>query len=168
VTPVSHPITFTPPVEGGIVVGVDGSQPGLRALEWAWREASVRRVPLHVVRAWSIATAVPEVGAPPGVVPSLAECAQVVESETAQAVNRMRADAGLDDDARPELHLHVVHAPAGAALVAATEAADLVVVGHHGHHRLALMLGSVAAHVVEHSRCPVVVIPEPRKPAPHP
>lgn len=156
----SRRFTFDPPVDGGVVVGFDGSAPGLRALEWAWQEALTRRTPLHVVRAWTIAGAVPEVGAPIGVVPSLEECAKAVESETARAVNRMRADAGFGD-ARPELHLHVVHGHPNEVLVAAAADAELVVVGHRGHNLLALMLGSVATHVLEHARCPVVVLPNP-------
>lgn len=45
-------------------------------------------------------------------------------------------------------------------LVSLAEDADLLVVGDHGHGHLAgFVLGSVSHHVIQHARCPVVVIP---------
>jgi nucleotide-binding universal stress UspA family protein len=162
---VSHDLTFSPPVEGGVVVGIDGSSHAARALEWAWEEALSRRTPLHVVRAWSLASAAHDVGAPIGVVPSLAECAAAVTAQTAQEIDRMRSDPRFTgparDDGAPELHVHVLHAHPGEALVAAAAHADLVVVGHLGRNHLTLVLGSVAAYVLERARCPVVVLPAP-------
>lgn len=153
-----HPIAFDPPIEGGVVVGFDGSGPGRRALEWAWQEALSHDQPLHVVRAWTLSGTIPEVGAPRGVVPSMAECADTVLADTRRAVDRARAACGGKE---PVTHLHVIHGHPNDVLQAATERADVVVVGHRGHNLLTLVLGSVASHVLEHARCPVVVLPVP-------
>jgi hypothetical protein len=44
-------------VSGCVVVGVDGSPCGRRALRFAADEARVRQCPLVVVRAWAMTTA---------------------------------------------------------------------------------------------------------------
>jgi nucleotide-binding universal stress UspA family protein len=56
--------------------------------------------------------------------------------------------------------------PASAVLVAESERADLLVVGHRGHGGVTgVVLGSVALHCVSHAHCPVTVVrraPQPR------
>jgi nucleotide-binding universal stress UspA family protein len=48
------------------------------------------------------------------------------------------------------------------ALIAASEDADLLVVGSRGHGAfVGALLGSVSQQVVAHARCPVVVVPTP-------
>jgi nucleotide-binding universal stress UspA family protein len=50
-------------------------------------------------------------------------------------------------------------------LVAASMAADLLVVGSRGRGAVrTLLLGSVSAHVASHAHCPVVVVPHPVPP----
>src|SRR5512144_3114861 len=95
--------TVEPPVTDGVVVGFDGSRPGRRALEWAWQEAVAHDRPLHVVRAWTLPAVIPEVGAPPGVVPSLAECAATVLADTRRAIAEVR-DATPGPE--PVIHVH--------------------------------------------------------------
>lgn len=151
-----HTIALDPPVTGGVVVGFDGSVPGRRALEWAWQDAAAHGRTLHVVQAWTLPTAMPDVGAPPGVVPSLAECAAAVTARATAVLEEVRA---ATPGPAPEVHLHVVHGPADDVLTAAARRADLLVVGHRGHNLLTLVLGSVATHVLEHAGCPVVVLP---------
>jgi nucleotide-binding universal stress UspA family protein len=152
-------IVFDPPIDGGIVVGHDGSAPSDAALAWAVVEAVAHRCPLHVVRAWTLATASTHVDAPFGVVPSFDDCAAAVRRLAQDAV-----DAELDRAGGPDLPLrvHVVHGAAGAVLVAAAQAADVIIVGHQGHGRLESVLdpvlGSVALHVLRHAPCPVTVL----------
>jgi nucleotide-binding universal stress UspA family protein len=155
----THDIVFDPSIDGGIVVGHDGSGPSDAALAWAVVEAVAHRCPLHVVRAWTLATAAAQVEAPFGVVPSFDDCAAAAARQTQDAV-----DAALDQAGEPDLpiRVHVVHGAAGAALVAASQAADVIIVGHQGHGRLESVLdpvlGSVALHVLRHAPCPVTVL----------
>ncbi len=152
----AHEIVFHPPIHGGIVVGHDASAPSDRALRWGVREASVHKSVLHVVRAWSLTTSARLVKAPFGVVPSFDECAEAVLQETTRAVEQAITQAG---DPALEVHVHVVHADPGDALVAASQAAEVVIVGHHGAgSRLEAALGSVAEHVLRHAQSPVAVL----------
>jgi nucleotide-binding universal stress UspA family protein len=63
----------------------------------------------------------------------------------------------------PEVHVtqQVGTGPAASALVEASEAADLVVLGgrRHGDGRHGMKLGPVATTVLHHAQCPVAVIP---------
>lgn len=143
--------SFDPPVSG-VLVGYDGSQESDRALAWAGEEARLRGLPLHVVRAWMLSTAIPEVGAPFGTVPSMTECEQAVADHLQQAVS-----AVVPDDV--EVHRHAVHGAATRTLLSAARTADLVVVGHRGRGGFAtLVLGSVAEQVVRHVTCTTVVV----------
>lgn len=161
------PLTFDPPVDGGVVVGYDGSADGLAALRWARDDARAHHQPLHVVRAWTVSGAMAEVGAPVGIVPSLDECAAAVRADTLAALDTLdavvpdgaAAPAGPGGGQAPETHVHVVHGRPGEVLTAAARHADVLVVGHRGHRRLDLVLGSVTVHVLEHARCPVLVLP---------
>jgi nucleotide-binding universal stress UspA family protein len=149
-------LTFDPPITGGIVVGYDGSATGADALAWALHEAVLRGCGVHAVEAWTLSSAAPAVGAPFGVVPSLAECEAVVRARLAAAVEAARAAA-----VRPDVVVsaHVVHGPAAQALIAASRRAALVVVGDRGLGGfLDLVLGSVADQVLRHAHCPVVLV----------
>jgi len=59
----------------------------------------------------------------------------------------------------------LLHGAPGPTIVAAAEGdktIDLLVVGTHGHGRLArVFLGSAADYVVHHARCPVLVVRDP-------
>ncbi|GAB3589205.1 universal stress protein [Angustibacter peucedani] len=115
-----------------VVVAVDGSPASDRALRWAVDEAARQRLPLHVVHA------------------------------------HVRGETDVLDDARaavdalaPGLTARYVltEQPPGWALVGASAEATCVVVGSRGPGAVAaLLLGSVAAEVVQHARCPVVVV----------
>jgi nucleotide-binding universal stress UspA family protein len=147
-----------PPIDQGVVVGVDGSASDRQVLAWAWREAVARDLPLHVVRAWTLAGAIHDAGAPAGVVPSLNDCADAIRGRTADLVADLaaRADPPADPAA---VVVHVVHGPAHEVMATASAHADVMVVGHRGRGRLSLVLGSVTEHVLHRARCPVVVIP---------
>ena len=135
----------------GVVVGDDGSSHALVAVQAAVLEAERRDATLHVVRAWSLATAVRPAEVPFGSVPSMDE----LEVATREAeLDRLRGLIGAEAKAT----VHVVHAPPAEALLAASENAELLVVGHRGLGGFdRLVLGSVAEQCVRHATCSVLV-----------
>jgi nucleotide-binding universal stress UspA family protein len=147
-------ITFDPAVTGGVVAGFDGSDASRRAVQVAADEASLRGVPLHVVRAWMFSTAADEAGAPHGTVPSLAEVEAAVRTSVEQVAQQAR-------DLRPGLQVetHVQHGKAVDALVTASRDALLLVVARRGQGGFVdLLLGSTADQVVRHAHSSVLVV----------
>ena len=147
-------------VSGVIVVGVDGSETSHEALRWAAEEARLRSARLVAVYAWSFIPAQPigdpgMLAAPVGDIPGQLEA----ESEAAQVALDDAVDTVLGADTGIEVEPKLVERDAGEALVAESADADLVVVGSHGRTGFrAALLGSVSRHVVDHSKCPVVVV----------
>ena len=140
-------------VDGGVVVGHDGSACAQEALVWAAGLAGRAGLPLHVVRSWGLTTAPRPRTWAPGYVPPLADFEQAVRDELDSCVAHAALDRSVD------VHTHVVHAPAAASLLAAAEHADLLVVGARGHGRLTgRLLGSVSDSVTRHASCPVTVV----------
>jgi nucleotide-binding universal stress UspA family protein len=147
-------------VSGVIVVGVDGSETSDAALRWAADEARLRSARLIAVYAWSFIAPQP-IGDPgilavpagdlPGQLDAESEAARVALDTAVESV--LGAGSGL------EVERKLVERDAGEALVAESGDADLVVVGSHGRSGFtAALLGSVSRHVVDHSKCPVVVV----------
>jgi nucleotide-binding universal stress UspA family protein len=150
-----------------IVVGVDGSQGGLKALDWALAEAHVRQASLHLVHAWMLPLidALPEpwaVGSPP-FSPSDEEVHDNLE-KAARSVLDASLDRARSAQSGLEVRGELVESRPAAALLEAARDADLLVVGSRGRDGFAgLLLGSASAQCVHHAPCPVVVVPE--KPA---
>ncbi len=140
-------------VDGGVLVGHDGSESAQEALLWAAGLAGRTGLALQVVRSWSLTTAPRPRTWEPGYVPPLTDFERAVRDELDGCVAR----AGLDGSV--SVHTHVVHAPAAASLIAAAENADVLVVGARGHGGFAgLLLGSVSDQCVHHAPCPVTVV----------
>jgi nucleotide-binding universal stress UspA family protein len=140
-------------VEGGIVVGHDGSKCAQEALVWAGRLARRADLDLHVVRAWSIMSAPRPRGWSPGYVPPLPEWEKAVMDELTAHVRA----AGLDPAVR--VTCHAVHKAPAPALIAAGEGANLLVMGARGRGGFrGLLLGSVSDQLVHHAPCPVTVV----------
>lgn len=155
-------IRFDPPIDGGIVVGHDGSAQGDRALAWALEDALRRGgAVVHLVRAWQLAQVMSHIQTEPGVVPSFAECEAAISERNRAAIDRVRASAEAAGVACGGIvvHQHTVHAHSAEVLIKASEYADLVVVGDRGRGGFAgMLLGSTAGHVLRHAECPVVVV----------
>lgn len=139
-----------------IVVGFDGSEHAQTALNWAVEEARQRKGQLRLVTAWS--------NVPLSWYPAVLETAiggiavpedspeQIAESLQAKALKSAAAE-GL---AATGQVVHN-HSPA-AAILAAAENADLIVIGARGHGGFSgLHLGSVATQVMHHAACSVLV-----------
>ncbi|MGW0517721.1 universal stress protein [Crossiella sp. NPDC003009] len=141
-------------INGGVVVGVDGSASSLRALRVAVEEACRRGLALHVLRAWTLRTAPRPPDCPAGSVASVTQYEEWLRKATAELVTE---HVGEREDC--EIAVHVAHSPSPQALIAASNGADLLVVGHRGRGGFAgLVLGSVADQVVRHARCSVLVV----------
>lgn len=120
---------------GRIVVGIDGSEHSLRALEFAMRHAKQTTgsvLALHVHQKADDAT----------------------DTKVEQAIWGV-FEAGADVRAETRR----VQGSASEELAKASREADLLVIGTRGHGPIrALLLGSVTQSVLQHAQCPVAVI----------
>jgi nucleotide-binding universal stress UspA family protein len=129
----------------GIVVGVDGSPTSDMAVEWAAREASLRRFRLTLAHAITTSPRSP-------VVP---EDATVLDDAATIA------EAIMTDPHRTEIDRQLLPVAAAAALVDMSDDACMVVVGASGLGAVRRVLsGSVTAGVIHQAHCPVAVIPQ--------
>ena len=141
-----------------IVVGVDGSDGGRAALEFAAAEASLRNVGLRIVAAWEVPAAVYGAGFTPpmdaGTLEAFGKRAQQIADEAAATAKTLQ----------PSLEVEAVAGAGQAADVLLERSADaeLVVVGRRGLGGFrSLLLGSVSQQVVHYAACPVVVVNQP-------
>ncbi|MFI2629146.1 universal stress protein [Streptomyces collinus] len=134
-----------------LVVGVDGSEPSLRAVDWAADEVALRGVPLRLVNAslwerYEGAALAHDLGKPFG--RGIAE--DIVES-AARRARRRAADVRISTDVLPEEPEY--------ALVREGRNASALVLGTRGRGGIAnLLLGSVGLTVAAHASCPVIVV----------
>jgi nucleotide-binding universal stress UspA family protein len=138
--------------EETIVVGVDGSEHGNRALDWAINEASLRGARLRLVAAWHIPLSV---YSGPGYVPAVGsrESFEELARETADAAVKRAGDAGVKAESL------VREGQAAEVLVEEAASADMLVVGSRGHGGFSgLLLGSVSAQCAHHALCPLVIV----------
>ena len=143
----------------GIVVGIDGSPNSERALDWAMRQAAAVQAPLTVITVHEVPKSywggIPVIG--PADEPLLGKLRQAAEEMTQRAASRL-GDAGP-----ASVTVHAVNGFVVKELVDASHDADLVVVGSRGGSGVArLLVGSVSSEVVQHSECPVVIVPHER------
>ncbi|KIQ66393.1 hypothetical protein TR51_01835 [Kitasatospora griseola] len=133
-----------------IVAGVDGSPASRAALAWAVRQAELTGARVDAVIAWQYPAGY---GWPAPVFQSFdfaANAGQVLAEAVAPVAARYDG---------VEIRQHVVQDHPAAALLAAADGAELLVVGNRGHGGFAgTLLGSVGRHCVHHARCPVVVV----------
>jgi nucleotide-binding universal stress UspA family protein len=137
-----------------IVVGVDGSEGGRRALDWAATEAADRGGSIEAVIAWSW----DGIDFGPVVATSPAEAAdrarQILDREIQDLVTRRGSSFPVAAE--------VIEGRPADVLAEAGRAGDLLVLGSHGHSRVRhTVLGSVSEDCIRKAACPVVVIPVP-------
>jgi nucleotide-binding universal stress UspA family protein len=139
--------------DGGVLVGDDGSPCAAAAVRAAAEEAVHRGVRLHVLRAWSLTSAVRPADVPPGIVPSMLE----FEAATLEAEGRRVAE--LLADTAVDVEVHVVHSAPAKALIEGSRTADLLVLGTRGLGGFKhLLLGSVAEQCLRHAESNVLVV----------
>ncbi|MGW7210623.1 universal stress protein [Streptomyces sp. NPDC054837] len=134
-----------------VVVGVDGSEPSLRAVDWAADEAVLRGVPLRMVYAclwerYEGAALARDIGRPTALpLPQDVVGAAAQRARTRQPDLQVTADVVFEE---PEY-----------ALVREGRDASVLVVGTRGRSGIAeMLLGSVSLAVAAAADCPVIVL----------
>jgi nucleotide-binding universal stress UspA family protein len=139
-------------VRDGVVVAVDATADSVGILEFAFRQASLRRLPIQVLH--YARDPQPALLGSPLAGTSLGEWDDLALAEVM---------AGLGER-YPDVHVRVRTAPGEPGKDAARVAnrADLLVVGTHHRGVLERVVGgSVSTAILEHATCPVAVVPVP-------
>lgn len=138
----------------GIIVGYDGSDFSMQAMDWALDECELRKLPLTVTHAWRW---------PYGEAP---EEARAHLRKAAEHVLHHGADCARASSAIADVTADLYEGSPAERLVELSDGADLVVVGSRGLGTLARsVVGSVTVHVAAHARAPVIIV---RGPGPIP
>jgi nucleotide-binding universal stress UspA family protein len=153
----------------GIVVGVDGSPPSKVAVDWAARDAAMRKIPLTVVHGLNPPTMVmtfPDTPMPPS-----PQYMQWQEDEERTILNDAlkTVEESTKRVGRIDVSGELMTGSAVPTLVELSKDAEMVVVGCRGRGALARsLLGSVSTGLVHHAHCPVAVIHDENPLMPHP
>ncbi|MFI1564997.1 universal stress protein [Streptomyces sp. NPDC020490] len=139
-----------------VLLAVDGSPAGERAVEFAFAEASLRGVGLLAVHVWNTWTdgAYQGPGDPLNVMVDLEhlrEAEQRLLDETLEPWEKRWPHVAVDR--------RLVRARVRSTLIEASQEAQLVVVGARGHGGFTgLLLGSVSQALLHHAACQVAVV----------
>lgn len=133
-----------------IVVGVDGSEDSLRAVEWTADLAAITRSEVTAVHAL-------------GLLERFGQETVPVESHKEAISHRFEVDWCAPLFARhTNYRCELVYGPPVPAIlrIAKADRADLIVVGSRGVGGFnGLLLGSTSSQLVQHASCPITVIP---------
>ena len=135
-----------------VVVGVENPEHAYEVLSHAFVAAAGRRAPLRVLHTWKLQRPYDD----------LVVSAQEAERWTEALADRLRASLHDLRGAYPEVEVDVDvrHQDPAAALLGATEGAELLVLGRRGHGApVGLPMGSVARAMIREARCPVEITP---------
>jgi nucleotide-binding universal stress UspA family protein len=129
-----------------VVVGVDGSPGGRRALSWALGLAARTGAILQVVTAYDHTDALLAAHRERRMADRVQEADIRAACATCETLPVIAREVTLGD-------------PAG-VLTDPGRGADILVIGTHGHGRLrTALLGSTGEGCIRHAKCPVVVVP---------
>ena len=147
-------------VRRGVLVGVDGTAPAPETLEFAYRMASLRGLPLTVMHCFWDARPISPVDEAVGGTAADLEDQRLLVAESVSGMT----------EKFPDVHVHteLARGLADDCLVRGSGRMEMVVVGFHPAGKVSgLVYGSVASTVLEHASCVVAVVPEPvPEPAP--
>lgn len=136
---------------GVIVVGIDGSDTSKEALRWAAKLAPALGCTVEAITAWEFPVIVTMAGG--GVLPGT----WVPEDDAREALQRTVAEV----NPKVETRTIVEEGHPANILLEASKHAVMVVVGSRGLGGFrGALLGSVSSAVSQHSKAPVLVIPE--------
>jgi nucleotide-binding universal stress UspA family protein len=132
-----------------VLVGVDGSAAGERALRWAAEEARLRRMPLTVCHAWHWPYPVKPSG--PSAIDTVRRMGQHVLEKSVMIAR--------ETSPRTLVRGRLASGPAPEVLVNQSQNAALALIGSHGLHEAAeLAAGSSAVRLPAYAHCPVIVV----------
>jgi len=142
-----HDITNT---AHGIVVGIDGSNSSIAALNWAAHQAELTASVVKVVMTWEW---------PINFGWAFMPGSDYVPTADAQNVLDQVLESIRQEHPSVTFQSSLIEGHPAQVLVAASRRADLLVVGCRGHGEFAgMLLGSVSLRCAIHARCPVVVV----------
>jgi nucleotide-binding universal stress UspA family protein len=145
------------PTTGPIVVGIDGSEFGVRALRYALAEAAVHQTAVRAVAAYELLH--PALRDDPELV---ARMQADVERETADTIAHALDEVKDTDTASVSVEPVAVQGPAAEAILDHAKDARLIVVGTHGKGLVRrILLGSVSRRVLNDADRPVAVVDVP-------
>lgn len=141
---------------GAVVVGLDGSDPGRAAVEYAVELAGRRHLPLRLVHAFEAVqtTPRPTIGWAPNIEVVLRNSAQRLIDETVEVLGAVYPDVEVTAVVQTGLPAEV--------LLEESQRAHTIVLGSRGAGGFAdLVIGSTTLHVAAHAACPVIAVPWP-------
>jgi nucleotide-binding universal stress UspA family protein len=136
--------------EGPVVAGVDGSPASGAALAFAFGEAALRGVGVHLV------CSAQDPGAAGSAAASLPDSGEW-DQEAAARFERTVAP-WCEKYPYVPARTSFVTAPPRQALLSAAEEATLLVVGRRGHGDVRGLLGSVSQYMTHYAPCPVAIV----------
>lgn len=139
----------------GIVVGVDESPAAKVAVQWAARDAELRKIPVTLVHAISPEVATwPNVRLPAGLARWQRDRGRQLVDEAFKLVDEASQHGGP-----AEVHSEILASAAVPTLVELSKEAELVVTGCRGSARWpGQLLGSVSSGLVRYAHCPVAIV----------
>ena len=143
------------PRDGEVIVGVSADDTSDPALIFGLREAARRAAILRLVHAWQVT--------PGATMASTALLAPPSEGER-EAHRQILDTAGRRlrvGHRHARITEHLVNDRVADALLAHTEAAELIVIGTHHHEpAVGLLLGSTGGHLLRRSQIPICIVPD--------
>jgi nucleotide-binding universal stress UspA family protein len=143
-----------PPVERGVVVGVDGSDDSRAAIDFAFEEAALRKARLRAIIAWTHPAS-----AAPGDMQPLVFDPEIVTAEEERILAESLAGRREKFPDVDVVH-DVVRGRPTHVLAEASAKAALLVVGTRGRGGFqGLVLGSVSHALLHHAQCAIAIVP---------
>ncbi|WP_338674851.1 universal stress protein [Streptomyces sp. SCSIO 30461] len=136
-----------------VVVGVDGSPSSYAALRWAVRHAGLIGGTVEAIGAYEVPGA--HGWSAPAVDADLDQ-----ENASAALADELRKVLGsIGSTGNTRVDHHLTRGNPVEVLLAASDGAELLVVGSRGRGGFArMLLGSVSQQVAQHAKCPVVIV----------